>query len=59
MVLPECRVVIFVHGRLLHQRACASSKLPQSGAELWTRKLAGNKHGNAQAERQPWSAGWG
>jgi len=59
IVLPCCRVVIFVHGCFWHQHTgCSKAALPETNAEKWTAKLDRNVERDKNNSEALQAAGW-
>ena len=60
IVLPRYRTVVFVHGCFWHQHpGCKYASTPDTNAEFWRAKLAGNVERDARALDELRKQGWG
>jgi DNA mismatch endonuclease (patch repair protein) len=57
-VLPKHRIAVFVHGCFWHGHGCRRSKLPQSNAEFWKKKVEKNRDRDRKARRGLARLGW-
>lgn len=59
IVLPRCKVALFVHGCFWHQHPnCARARMPASNIKYWNVKLAGNRKRDRQVEEALKALGW-
>ncbi|MCE5280352.1 MAG: very short patch repair endonuclease [Planctomycetaceae bacterium] len=58
IVLPKYHAVILVNGCFWHLHRCCLSKLPQSRADWWRRKLEGNRQRDLAVRRALIRSGW-
>lgn len=58
-VLPEYKLVIFVHGCFWHGHpGCKNADLPASNVTYWTRKIGGNRKRDQRVQRSLRKSGW-
>jgi len=58
LVFPKHRAAVFVHGCFWHGHACALFTLPETRAEFWQEKIAGNISRDETAARWLHELGW-
>jgi DNA mismatch endonuclease (patch repair protein) len=59
LVLPKCRVAIFVHGCFWHRHAgCRYATTPATNAERWATKFRANTERDARNDAALRAAGW-
>jgi DNA mismatch endonuclease (patch repair protein) len=59
VVLPDCRVAVFVHGCFWHRhRGCPRASTPKSNAEFWSVKFDDNVRRDARNVRKLRAEGW-
>jgi DNA mismatch endonuclease (patch repair protein) len=59
IVLPKCKVVIFVHGCFWHgHENCSLGRLPKSRTDYWKSKIEKNKERDLLVKEKLEAAGW-
>lgn len=58
LVFPKYRAAVFVHGCFWHGHSCALFTLPETRAEFWEKKIAGNVSRDESAAIRLHELGW-
>ena len=58
LVFPRINAVIFIHGCLWHWHGCTRSRMPETNADYWTKKIERNKSRDIEHQSLLLSLGW-